>query len=206
MIPKRDNYAIQAEDARLRFLGYDQNTMPAEKDESFLYLPFCGCDYRISRSDGHIFRRAGNDWLSADSHGEVLTLFDYLCDARPDRAPAGEFVSMASLGGHVHGGLVHRSGDLERLIDQYPEAFCRVCTGLGGVPGEGGDLCFDLRLFPDLPVRLRFWHSDEEFEAYLDLFWDKNALSFLRYETTWYALGILRRQIAHGMNQSIPQK
>ena len=196
MLPKRDNSALQAESARLRFLTYDQSAMPAEMDDEFLYLTFCGLPYRICRADGHIFRREGETWLPADSHGEVLTIFDYLCDAKPGRTPAGEFVSMASLGGHVHTGLADRSGPLEKAIDADPAAFRRACLSLGGSEISGGDLCFELKIFPDLPLRLRFWHADEEFPPALDLLWDKNALDFLRYETTWYAAGVLRRQIA----------
>ena len=199
MIPKRDNYALQAEAARLRFLTYDKTTMPVRKDADFLHLAFCGSDYHVSRKDGHIFRRVGNEWLSADSHGEVLTIFDYLCDAKPDRISAGIFVSMASLGGHVHTGLADRSGPLEWAIDADPAAFCRACLELGGRESAGGDLCFELKIFPELPVRLQFWHADEDFPPKLDLYWDKNALQFLRYETLWYAAGVLRRQIAHKM-------
>lgn len=199
MLQKRDNYALQAEAARLRFLTYNQAAMPIRKDADFLYLVFCSADYRISRIDGHIFRRIGNEWRSADSHGEVLTIFDYLCDARPGRKCAGSFVSMASLGSHVHTDLASGSGPLERGIDADPAAFCRVCLELGGRKSTGGDLCFVLNIFPDLPVCLRFWHADEEFSPSLDLLWDKNALQFLRYETLWYAAGVLRRQIAHAM-------
>ena len=200
MLPKQDNYAIQANDARLRFLTYDQAAMPAEKDGDFLYLPFCGSDYRICRADGHIFRRVGEDWLSADSHGEVLTIFDYLCDAKPGRAPARESVSMSSLGGHVHTGLASASGPLEKAIDTDPAAFCRACLALGGRGSDGGgDLCFDLDLFPDLPIRLRFWHGDEDFAPQLDLLWDRNALAFLRYETTWFAAGVLRSRLREAM-------
>ena len=104
MIPRRDNYALQAEAARLRFLTYDQAAMPVRRDDEFLYLPFCGAEYRVCRADGHIFRHDGENWLPADSHGEVLTIFDYLCDAKPGRAPAGEAVSMAFLGGHAERG------------------------------------------------------------------------------------------------------
>ena len=203
MLPKRDNYAIQAEDARLRFLTYDQeviiSTTSATADDEYLYLPFCGSAYRISRADGHLFRLEGENWLPSDSHGEVLTLFDYLCDAKPGRSPARESVSMSSLGGHVHTGLASASGPLERAIDADPNAFCRACLALGGREAPGGDVCFDLDLFPDLPVRLRFWHADEDFPAQLDLLWDKNSLQFLRYETTWFAAGHLRRRIARLM-------
>ena len=196
MLPKRNNYALQAEAARKRFLTYNQTALPAERDGEFLYLTFCGLPCRISRSDGHIFRKEGGDWLPADSHGEVLTIFDYLCDARPGRAPAGEFVSMASLGGHVHTGLSSASSPLERAIDRDPEGFRRACLALGGCESAGGgDLSFDLLLFSDLPLRLRFWHGDEEFGPTLDLLWDRSTLEFIRYETTWYAAGVLRSRL-----------
>lgn len=200
MIQNRDNYALQAESARLRFLTYDQSAMPARKDGSYLYLPFCGSDYRISRTDGHIFRRADGEWLPADSHAEVLTIFDYLCDARPGRSPSGEFVSMASLGGHLHTGLSAASGPLERAIDADPDRFRAACLGLGGLESTGGDLCFEFFLFPDLPVRLRFWHGDEEFDPSLDLLWDCHTLRFLRYETTWFAAGFLRTRVREAMD------
>ena len=195
MLPKRDNYAIQAEAARLRFLTYDQSAMAEERDDSFLYLTFCGCDYRICRNSGHIFRKNAEDWISADSHGEVLTIFDYLCDARPGRAPSGEFVSMASLGGHVHRELAGVCGPLEQAIDADPDRFRRACLALGGRESGGGDLSFELLLFPDLPIRLRFWHSDEDFGPTLDILWDRSTLDFLRYETTWYAAGVLRQRL-----------
>ena len=199
MIPKRDNYAIQAEAARLRFLTYDQSAMPVEKDGEYLHLRFCGSDYRIRRSDGHLFRRVGENWLPGDSHGEVLTIYDYLCDAKPGRRPAREPVSMAHLGGHVHSGLAAASGSLERAIDRDPESFRRACLALGGREASGGDLCFDLDLFPDLPVQLRFWHGDEDFPPSLDLLWDRNTLLFLRYETTWFAAGVLHSRLREAM-------
>ena len=199
MLPKRDNYAIQAEQARLLFLSHDQSAMSTQMDDDYLYLRFCCADYRISRADGHIFRKIGPDWCSADSHGETLTIYDYLCDVKPHRAPAGQFVSMASLGGYVHSEQSLHSSALERAIDAAPDSFRRACLALGATPGEGGDACFDLFLFPDLPVRLRFWHADEDFPPSLDLLWDANALQFLRYETTWFASGVLRSRIREAM-------
>ena len=195
MLPKRDNYAIQAEEARLRFLTYDQSAMPVPMDDDFLHLRFCGADYRVCRLSGHLFRRVGEDWLPADSHGEVLTVYDYLCDAKPGRVPAREAVSMAFLGGHVHANLASAPGSLELAIDRAPDAFRRACEALGGTASPGGDICYDLDLFPDLPVQLRFWHADEDFPPSLDLLWDRNTLQFLRYETTWFAAGVLRGRL-----------
>ena len=201
MLPKRDNYAIQAEEARIRFLTYDQSAMPVPMDDDYLYLRFCDSDYRVCRADGRLSRRAGENWLPADSHGEVLTIYDYLCDAKPGRAPAREAVSMAHLGGHVHTNLAAASGSLERDIDRAPEAFRRACEALGGTASPGGDICYDLDLFPDLPVQLRFWHADEDFPPSLDLLWDRNTLQFLRYETTWFAAGVLRGRLREEMGR-----
>ena len=106
---------------------------------------------------------------------------------------------MAFLGGHVHSGLAAVSGSLEKAIDQNPGAFRRACLLLGGRETPGGDLCFELDLFPDLPVRLRFWHADEDFPPSLDLLWDRNTLLFLRYETTWFAAGVLRTRLREAM-------
>ena len=199
MIQKRDNYAIQAEEARIRFLTYDQSAMPVQRDGEYLYLRFCGSDYRVCRTDGHLFRRVGEDWLPAYSHGEVLTVYDYLCDAKPGRVPAREAVSMAHLGGHVHTNLAAASGSLERAIDRAPDDFRRACERLGGTAAPGGDICYDLEMFPDLPVQLRFWHADEDFPPSLDLLWDRNTLQFLRYETTWFAAGVLRGRLREEM-------
>ena len=199
MPEKRDNYALQAESARQRFLAYDQSAMPAEMDENFLYLSFCGCDCRVSRADGHMFRRDAEGWLPADSHGEVLTVFDYLCDAKPGRAPAGEFATVAALGNHVHRELSIHSDALDLHIDRNPDRFRRACTRLGGIPADSGDICFRLNLFPDLPVLLRFWHADDDFPPKLHILWDRNALLFLRYETLWYAAGVLRSRLRDAM-------
>jgi hypothetical protein len=175
--------------------------MPVQKDGEYLYLHFCGFPYRICRADGHLFRRVGEHWLPADSHGEVLTVYDYLCDAKPGRALAREPVSMAHLGGHVHTNLAAASGSLELAIDRAPDAFRRACEALGGTPARGGDICYDLELFPDLPVQLRFWHADEDFPPSLDLLWDRNTLQFLRYETTWFAAGVLRGRLREEMGR-----
>ncbi len=198
-----DNYAKQADLARKIFLTYDQSALEqlptVTSDADFLYLNFLATPHRICRKTGHIFRKTGTQWTPADAHGVVLTLFDYLCDAAPGRAPAGVFVSMASLGKHVHQTLALYSGALDHKIEEDPAAFRRACLALGGTEVPGGDMSFVVPLFDDLPIQLRFWHADEEFPPKLDLLWDKNTLQFLRYETTWFAAGILRQCIGEAL-------
>lgn len=205
MYPKRDNYAAQAEDARLRFLTYDQSAIlantAATADAHYLYLPVLDRTCRISRVTGAHEWQTGSGWQPSVSHNETLTIFDYLCDAKPHRSLSCEFVSMASLGNYVHSGLSGTSQRLESAIDRAPQVFAAACRGMGASPFPGGDLGFVLDLFPDLPIALRFWRSDEDFPASLDIFWDKNTLQFLRYETLWYAAGILRARLEAAMEE-----
>ena len=132
-----------------------------------------------------------------------MTIFDYLCDSRRDRCLSGEFIAMANFGHQFHSGLLESGAPsaLERRADQDLPEFCRVCRALGGEPVIGGDAGFQLRFFPDLPVVLRFWASDEEFPAQLRFYWDKNTLFYLRYETMYYALGILQSRLLYLINQ-----
>lgn len=205
MLPKRDNYAIQSADARRLFLQRDQDAIirniPLTADDDHLCFSFFGIPYRIRRRDGYLFRLADGDWIPADSHGEVMTIFDYLCDARPGRALTGSYTPVTNLGRVFHSGLAESAAPsaLEKAIDKDPDTFRRVCIDLGGTPCDGGDICFRLLLFPDLPILVRFWHSDEEFPPQLRIFWDSATLDFIRYETVWFASGAVRRHLAEKM-------
>lgn len=49
---------------------------------------------------------------------------------------------------------------------------------------------------PDsLPVILQFWESDEEFPPVLKLMWDENILSYMHFETTFFAAGHLLERL-----------
>lgn len=196
---RRDNYALAAQGARARFLTYDQaeilKTSPATADSAYIYLPVLSRLHRVSRCTGHIECLENDTWQPADDFSTTLTLFDYLCDSRPVRCLSGREAAMASFGSHFHTPLLETASPLELRIDRSPEDFRRVCLLLQGEPVPGGDLSFRLMLFPDLPVILRFWHSDEDFPPSLQFFWDANTGHFLRYETMHYALGLIRARL-----------
>lgn len=92
---RRNNYAIQAEQARKLFCAHDLDAVARahglRTDADFLYLHLLSEDYRVSRSSGHIARREGEAWLPADGFDETLTIFDLLCDAKPGRRAAGDW-------------------------------------------------------------------------------------------------------------------
>ena len=51
------------------------------------------------------------------------------------------------------------------------------------------------------PVLLQFWEGDDEFPPKLMLLWDKNAMDFLHFETTFYLQGDIARRLTDHMDQ-----
>lgn len=204
---KRDNYALTAEAARRRFLTYDQAAIiaksPVTFDDSFLYLPVLDRTCRVCRSTGQIAWSDPAGWLSDTGFHTALTVFDYLCDAKPHRRLTGQLQPIASFGHLFHTGLLEpaQSTPLETAIDRDPAAFSRACLAMGGTPFPNCDTGFTLPFFPDLAVTLQFWHSDDEFPARLRTLWDRSATDFIRYETLYYALDLLHSRLEHQMRR-----
>ena len=86
---RRDNYAIQAQQAKLRFLTYDQEKIIAKlhlrSDEAWLYIPMLGRLYRVGRKDGDFQRQAGEIWQDANTYEEVMTLRHDDIPDKPDK-------------------------------------------------------------------------------------------------------------------------
>ena len=118
---KRDNYAVQVQQAKQRFLGYDQARL-MEKcglawDEAYLYVPFFGRKHRLNRETGDLEARSGENWASANSHAEVMTLLDLVCDSRESRFLTGKWKNMTDFGLMFHRNLLENTTDpwAERL-------------------------------------------------------------------------------------------
>ena len=164
---RRNNYAIQAEQARKLFCAHDLDAVARahglRTDADFLYLHLLSEDYRVSRSSGHIARREGEAWLPADGFDETLTIFDLLCDAKPGRHAVGTWGTTLDFGGQVHRGLLEneKPDALELLYDKEPARLRAACETLGGEALPGADVSYALPFFEDLRIAVQFWHGDE---------------------------------------------
>lgn len=199
-----DNYAIQAAQAKARFLTYDQETLIRKlrlsADETHLFLPVLGQLYRIHRLTGDMERQTGSAWVDANTHGEVLTLLDLLCDSRPDRFVCGRWKNMAAFGLLFHQTLLEGTRDpWADRFEAQPDRFRRACEALGGIPFPTGDAAYILELFDGLPVVIQLWFGDEEFPASLRFLWDENTLLYIKYETMYYAKGLLLQRLRERM-------
>ena len=195
-----DNYAIQAQDAKKRFLTYDQNKI-IEKfhlawNEDYLYPVMLGSTYRLCRKTGNVERKAGENWVDGNSFGEVMTLLDMLCDAKDSRYLTGRYKQQQHFGQMFHQDLTDGAASpLALAFDENEAALRRACQLLGAKEFPGGDYGCMIELFDGLCIGLLFWHGDDEFEPRQRTFWDENALQWIRYETMYYAVGLLQRQI-----------
>ncbi len=197
---RQNNYLIQVRQAKERFLTYDQQTLirkfHLEFDDDFLYAPMLCKLYRIHRATGDLEVQVQGGWADANTHGQVLTLFDLLCDSREDRWISGRWKNMLAFGLQFHQNLMEEQRDpLAEDFDREPERLHRACAGLNAEKIPGGDYGYAVELFDGLKIGILFWHGDEEFRPRLRYLWDENATMYIRYETMYYALGMLKQQL-----------
>ena len=203
------NYEITKRRVQGDFLKYDQEKMiqkfALKADENYLYIKFIGHCYRIDRKTGYL-EWSEDDFLTCTEgdFNEALTIYDLLCDSQENCQAAGEYINLSSLsvlqssGKKLGDGLF---GDRCRVFDHKEELFCRACEKLGGKKAGKGDVAYELPLFDFLDCRIQFWNSDEEFDAQLQVFLDKNILRFIRYETVWYAVGHLIKRLTEELKK-----
>ena len=107
---RKDNYLIQANQAKRHFLTYDQERLVrklnARSDEQYIYVTFLTEPYRLDRTSGDIQRWNGSAWVDGNSFAEVMTLLDMMCDSREDRHLSGRWKSMTDFGLMFHQNLL----------------------------------------------------------------------------------------------------
>ena len=197
-----DNYEVSRDRAQAYFLGFDQETIirrwNLKHDDAWLYTSLFGREYAICRKTGTVWRRWSTE--QAD-HGEVLSIFDFLCHSGEEKSLSGEFAPVNSLNGRplaVGVGTNFHAGAAARF-DADPEGFRRACLALGGTCVNMGDMGFRFPVFGGMEVILKFYRADEDFPASVTLLWDRNTLQYVFYETVFYLAGCLLGAIEEKM-------
>ena len=201
---RKSNYDITRDRLERDFLQYDQEAMlrrfpRLRHDGRWFYLTFLQRPYRVDRGMGRVewsddgFRTAHHA-----GHDEVGTIFDYLCCADPTVPLTGEYVSVNQLDGVVTGTTL--GNDMfEGWAKQFTgrkDALARACEALGGTKEMVGDVAYRIPLLGRLDIILQFWDADDEFPPAVRVKWDTHVLSYLRYETTYYAVSCLWQRLA----------
>ena len=197
---RTNNYLIQAQQAKQRFLTYDQEKLIAKlkliSDEHHLYVTLLSRLYRISRTTGNIEKASSGSWVSADSYEETMTLLDLVCDSQENRFLTGKWKNMTDFGLMFHRNLLENKADpTAEKFQTDPDAFRNACEALGGKPFTQGDIAYAIKLFDGLSILVQLWFGDEEFPASLRYLWDENALMYIKYETMYFARSLLLQEI-----------
>ena len=200
---RTDNYQLQVQQAQKYFLRYDQSALIRKlnlaHDANYLYVNLLCKPYRIHRTTGTLESAAGPGWQSANTHSEVMTLLDLLCDSREDRFLSGRWKQMTSFGLMFHRELLEgRDAPADWFARDLP-GLHRACQRLGGIPMPTGDVSYAIELLDGLRIWLQFWQGDEEFPHQIRYLWDENALMYLKYETMYFAINLLLRRLREEM-------
>lgn len=193
---KRDNYEISLQAAQKRFCSYDIEKLPRRKEildrGAYLETRFFGMKVTICKQTGSV----SLDGQPAD-YCETLSILDWLCDSQEAAVASGQFCPVSSLPGVLvsGSGLMMKSPKMAERIDREPTILSRAALAMGGKEIPIGDMGAELEIFPGLPMRLKFYHSDEEFAADITLLWDCNILQFVRYETIYYLAAVLMKRL-----------
>ena len=201
------NYDQQVDIGRRIFLKYDQPRLIRKfglrADEGWIYLTYLHTPCRISREDGRIEEQLQEGWQECRNFGTVMTIYDLLCYHQGNTPPA-LFHSWCTVGSFVVTGVTNTGTFTKKyaaVFDGRVEELKAACTKLGGTLERsmaGADVTCRIPVTPYFPVLLQFWEGDEEFPPKLQLMWDRNAMAFLHFETTFYLQGdLLERLKAH---------
>ena len=204
----QSNYDTQVDVGRRIFLEYDQTSLiqkfRLDADEQWLYLTYMNTPCRISRTDGQIDEFCDTAWAECRSYSTVMTIYDLLCYHQGPNAPV-LFREWCTVGTFIVTG-VQDTGTFTKkyaaMFDGHLEELRFACEKLGGIPESGkarADVTYRIPVTPFFPVLLQFWESDEEFPPKLQLMWDRNADSFLHFETTFFLQGDLMERLKKAM-------
>lgn len=203
------NYDLQVDIGRRIFLEYDQEKLirkfALEADAQWIYLTYLNTPCRICRADGQIDEKRDGIWHECRNFGTVMTIYDLLCYHRGAEAPALRH-EWCTVGSFVVTGVTNTGTFTKKyaaLFDGRVEALKTACAKLGGSLEKrmaGADITCRIPVTAYFPVLLQFWEGDDEFPPKLMLLWDRNANSFLHFETTFYLQGDLLERLKGHMD------
>ncbi len=209
------NYDRQVDIARGIFLQYDQQRLirkySLSADDRFLYLSYLRIPFRICRESGRIDETVGDMWVECRNFETVMTIYDLLCHGREDRLPplSGQWTTVGGFAVAGSPGADTFTKEYAVFFDCNMERLPMACKKMGGIMQPLTARADVTCLFPVtdfFSVVLQFWSGDEEFPPKIHLLWDKNAMEYLLFETTYYLQGdLLERLKQILLNFSFPK-
>lgn len=123
---------------------------------------------------------------------QILILHYMLAAVHPTLT--GNWISFREIPGasFYYSAFVRRAIDpLKNIFGQNAEGLLKAGKLLGGWKIDTGDVGYEFRLLPNVPVRLILWAGDDEFPAAANILFDQNIGGILSPEDIAWLAGML---------------
>ena len=155
-------------------------------------VPFLDRHYRVSYP-GFDFRGADDESREVPIQEQVLILHYFA--ASSSNIPTGHWVAYREIrdASFYFSAFVKRAIDpLKKVFGGQPGALEKPAGLLGGrALGDTGDVAFEFRLFPRVPVQLIVYAGDEEFPPEANILFDRTIGDILSAEDIAWLAGML---------------
>lgn len=209
---------------RETFTNYDPEravkALNLKADETHLYLTYFDTAYRLSLSDGVLEKAVPKAELPQEERAGIGVVFreKQYSEGFSSELFFNEAMAIYHLltyikenprkeGAYAPADRITRSGNApDPLSDSFSKEFSGKCEELkkaaesmGAVFVGKGDVAFEVRPFPGVPLRLEFWDADEDFPAQVQIFVNENITDFIHYET----IGCLISDLFEKLSQAV---
>ena len=198
------NYEKAIAGARAIFLAHDHSKIqyPVHYDGQNISLRFVDRIYRINCSTSIVTCPDYPGYVPG--HDEIMSIWDMLCFAETPPSLTHQWIQTGSLSGITSG---HDDSYLitqfRKAISEKPERLEAARAELGGSIDIGADFAMVIPVFDWFPCRFCFWEADDEFPAQAIFYWDRNARSYVHYETLWFMNKYLSQRIWAAVDRKV---
>jgi hypothetical protein len=173
----------------------------AATGENVIQIPFLNKIYRVDYPNfDFVDEPASPNQKPAEVPLQEQVLILHYLMAPPDIEPVGKWIAYREIPGasFYFGPFTKRAIDpLKKVFGDNLSGFEAASNKLGGIRISDGDVGFEFRIFPRIPIRLILWEGDAEFAAEGNILFDESIGRLLPVEDiAWLAGMIVYRLMA----------
>lgn len=162
-----------------------------ERTDTGFRIPFLTRSYHVSFPEFEFVDE--NDAAAEVPIQEQVLILHYM-NAMEKKPVSGRWIAYRE----IPGAAFYYSSFVKRAIDPLKKVFGQNTGGLppaadkiGGKAIDNGDVGFEFRVLPKVPLQLILWEGDEEFAPEANILFDETAGSYLSPEDAAWLAGML---------------